>query len=86
MKIMATSIVCLFIAGCSSLGTIDESVLRRIEQQNQAVELMAAQHQERRETCPPLPELPPEADRAAERLFIRTVIALYSQCATGKKP
>lgn len=86
MKIMATPIVCLFIAGCSSLATVDDTVLRHIEQQNQAVEALAVQHQERREACPPLPEIPPEADRAAERLFIRTVIALYSQCATGKKP
>lgn len=85
MNIMATPIVCLFIAGCS-VAAIDENVLRQIDQQNEAVETLVVQRQDRRTVCPPLPELPPDADRTTEQLFIRTVIALYSQCATGKKP
>lgn len=84
MKAMgSTLILCMHLAGCTAAHP-DTVLLEQIRAENARVEELA-QPVRASEWCPPLPQLPPQSDRAARHLFTFILIELYKQCAESKK-
>lgn len=82
MNMSAALIFCAMVVGCTAVHP-DAEILRTIAQENERVERM--QNPEKGHACPPIPEMPADADKTEARLFTYTLIALYQQCAKSKR-